>query len=302
MNAPVNPARKQRLRAALVVTATFLGIEVVGGLWSGSLALLADAGHMLTDVAALLLSYAAMTLAERRPTDEHTFGMYRGEILAAFVNAQVLLLVSVYILYEAWQRWSEPEPIATGIMLWVAIAGLGANLLSMRLLHGEHESSLNVQAAYLEVLTDLLGSIAVIVAALLIRVTGWSWLDPLVSAGIGLVIVPRTVSLLRQSAHILLEGAPPSIDVAQLRQQLAAIPEVSAVHDLHLWTLTSGRHIVSAHLRAAGDDSCSRVLNATQRLLREQPGIEHSTIQVDAGVAGDCQTSHCAAETATSRA
>ncbi|MGH3088155.1 MAG: cation diffusion facilitator family transporter, partial [Rubrobacteraceae bacterium] len=168
------------------------------------------------------------------------FGLYRAEILAAFVNAQVLLVISGYILYEAYRRFRQPPEVETGIMLWVAAAGLIANLVSMRLLHTGKDESLNVKAAYLEVFTDLLGSLGVIGAALLMRPTGWYWLDPAVSAGIGLFIVPRTVSLLKQSAHILLEGAPGEVDLSLLREKILQIPGVEELHDFHLWTLTSG--------------------------------------------------------------
>lgn len=280
--------RKKRLLGALALTSVFLAIEVVGGLMSGSLALLADAAHMLTDVGALILSYAAATLAERPSTTKHTFGLQRAEILAAFVNAQVLLVASGFIFYEAYQRWSHPPEVATGLMLGVAVAGLGANLVSMRLLHDGREESLNVKAAYLEVFTDMLGSIGVIGAAVVMARTGWYWVDPLVSAGIGLFIVPRTVSLLRESAHVLLEGTPIGIDLPRLRSEMTSLPGVEQVHDLHVWTLTSGIHSATAHVRVATDSPRGDVLRAVQQLLREAAGVEHATIQVEWGEGAAC--------------
>jgi cobalt-zinc-cadmium efflux system protein len=273
------------------VTVAFLAVEVVGGLVSGSLALIADAGHMFTDVAALLLAYAAMTLAEREATPRYSFGLYRAEILAAFVNAELLLLLSGYILYEAFQRISEPPEIRTGIMLGVAAAGLVANLVSMRLLHADRGESLNVKAAYLEVMTDTLGSLGVIVAAGVMAFTSWYWLDPLVSAGIGLVIVPRAVSLLRQSAHILLEGTPGEIDVASLRDRILAIPGVEEVHDLHFWTLTSGMHSASVHIRAGADCPREEILKAVQGVLREHAAVDHATVQVESVSEAACPVS-----------
>jgi cobalt-zinc-cadmium efflux system protein len=282
--------RKRSLLASLLVTSTFFIIEVIGGLVSGSLALLADAAHMFTDVAAGILAYAAMTLAEREPTKKYTFGLYRAEILAAFVNAQLLLLIAGYIFYEAYQRLREPPEIATGIMFWVAVAGLAANLVSMRLLHGGHKESLNVKAAYLEVVTDALGSIGVIIGAVLMRPTGWYWLDPVISAGIGLLVLPRTISLLKESAHILLEGTPGDVDLAHLRQQLLGIPGVEELHDLHCWTLTSGLHSVSVHVRAAPQSPRGNVLKAVREVLKHEAGVDHATVQVERGVDVECET------------
>jgi len=275
--------------AALALTLTFFAIEVVGGLLSGSLALLADAAHMFTDVAALILAFAAMTVAERAPTGKYTFGLQRAEILAAFVNAEVLLLIAGFIFYEAYERLHAPPEIKAGLMMWVAIAGLAANLVSMKILHGGREESLNVKAAYLEVLTDALGSVGVIVGAIVMAPTGWYWIDPVISAGIGLLVVPRTVSLLRQSAHILLEGAPAHVDLAKCREQILKLPGVEELHDLHFWTLTSGIHSASVHVRAAADSPQGQVFNAVQELLREEAGIDHATVQVEWGSEVTCE-------------
>jgi cobalt-zinc-cadmium efflux system protein len=287
--APQRENRRRRMLGALALTLAFFGVEVVGGLLSGSLALLADAAHMFTDVGALILAFAAMTVAERVPTKRYTFGFHRFEILAAFVNAEVLLVVSGFIFYEAYRRLLEPPEIQTGIMMWVAVAGLAANLVSMKILHGEHQESLNVKAAYLEVLTDALGSIGVIVAALVMMPTGWYWLDPVISAGIGLLVLPRTISLLKQSGHILLEGAPSEVDVSNARVWLLAIPGVEEIHDLHVWTLTSGMHSASVHVRAAADSPRGQVLAAVQQVLREALGVEHATVQVEWGSTVTCE-------------
>lgn len=283
--------RKRRLRWALAITGSFLIIETVGGIVSGSLALLADAAHMATDVGALVLSYAAMSLAERRTTARHTYGLHRAEILAAFVNAQVLLLVSGYIFYEAYKRFSEPPEIAAGLMLWVAVAGLIANLLAMRLLHQGSETSLNMRAAYLEVLTDMLGSLGVIVAALVMAPTGWYWVDPLVSAGIGFLIVPRTLSLLRESTHVLVEGSPPEIDLGSLRDEVLKLPGVESLHDLHVWSLTSGMHAASVHVRATERASHEAVLAAVKVFLRDRIGVSHATVQVEWAGSDACDVS-----------
>jgi len=284
--------RKRSLRAALCISLVFLVIEFVGGLVSQSLALLADAAHMFTDVAALILAYAAMTLADRVPTRKHTFGLYRAEILAAFVNAQVLLLVSAFILFEAYRRFQHPPEIRTTLMLWVALAGLAANLASMMFLRSGQKESLNLRAAYLEVATDLFSSIGVIAAAALIPITGWLWLDPAISAAIGLMIVPRTISILKESGHILLEGSPGEVDPARLRETILAIPGVQELHDLHIWTLTSGVNSASVHVRADPATPRGEVLEKVRELFEKQAGVDHATIQVEWGAEQLCRTTN----------
>lgn len=288
--APERALRKRRLRSALFISITFLLIEVAGGLLSHSLALFADAAHLFTDVAALILAYAAMTLADRAPTRQHTFGLYRAEILAAFVNAQVLLLVSGFILVEAYKRFREPPEIQTTLMLWVAVAGLAANVVSMLLLRSGQKGSLNLKAAYLEVVTDTLASVGVIGAAALMPLTGWLWLDPAISAAIGLLIFPRTISILRQSAHILLEGSPGEVDPVSLRAKILAIPGVEALHDLHVWTLTSGVYSASVHVRADSTTRRDEVLGKVQELFEQDAGVDHATIQVEWGAEQVCRT------------
>ena len=282
--------RRARLRYSLALTVVVFAIEVAGGLLSGSLALLADAAHMFADVGALILAFTAMTLADRPPTHRHPFGLYRAEILAAFVNAEILLGISVYIFYEAFRRFHSPPEIHTALMMWIAAIGLVANLISVGLLHGKREDSLNLRAVYLEVLSDALGSLGVLIAALVMRPTGWYWLDPTVSVGIGLLVLPRTISLLRQSTHILLEGTPGEVDLERIRREILEIPGVEELHDLHFWTLTSGIHSATVHVRAAADSPRGQVLKAVQRFLREEEGVDHATVQVEWGAEVLCET------------
>lgn len=275
--------RKGRLRAALLITVVVLVVELVGGWISGSLALWADAAHLFTDVAALTLAYAGVVLSERAPTRRHTFGLARAEVLAAFVNAQLLLVASAGILFEAWRRFREPLTIETGLMLWVAAVGLAANVAAAALLHGGRRGSLGMRAAYLEVMTDALGSVAVIVGAVVMARTRWFGLDALLSAAIAILILPRAIQILREAAHILLEGAPDDIDIALLRTRILDVPGVETIHDLHCWTLTSGLHSASVHIRAAAATPRSQVLAGVQLVLRDCAGVDHATIQVEQG-------------------
>lgn len=283
-------SRKARLRTALAVTLAVFVVEVAGGIVSGSLALVADANHMLADVAALTLAYAATALAGRAPTTRHTFGLARAEVLAAFVNAQLLLLVCGWLIYETLRRIRNPADIRTEVMIPVAVVGLIANLISLRVLAPERRGSLNVRAAYLELVMDAAGSLAVIVAGLAIIGTGWTWLDLVVSGAIALLVIPRAVALLRQSAHILLEGAPGEIDLGSLREQILAVPGVEEAHDLHFWTLSSGMHSASIHIRASAESGRGEVLRDVQMLLKEKAGVEHATIQVEIGPERGCAT------------
>ena len=270
-----------RLVGALALTSVFLVAEAVGGWMTGSLALLADAGHMLTDVAGLALALLAIWWAARPPTPRKTYGYYRVEILAAVANAVVLFIISAFILFEAYRRLLDPPDVATGPMLVIAILGLLVNLASMWLLRGGAGESLNVRGAYLEVMGDALGSLGVLAAGFIIRVTGWRVADPIVAAGIGLFIVPRTWALLREGVNVLLEGVPPHIDVAELERTMRTVPGVAGVHDLHVWTLTSGRDAMSGHVivgaGAATDDLAQRLHD----VLHERFGIAHTTIQVE---------------------
>lgn len=272
---------KSRLAAAFGLTFSFMLAEVIGGLWTGSLALLADAAHMLTDAGGLALALVAIRFAEKPATPQRTYGYVRMEILSALANAVVLLLLTIYILYEAYQRFLDPPPILGGPMLAVAVVGLIVNLISMKLLAGGSSESLNVKGAYFEVLSDMLGSLGVIIAAVIVMATGWTLADPIVGAGIGLFIVPRTWILLKQAVHILMEGTPPEVDIALLETSLLALPGVSAVHDLHVWTLTSGLDAMSAHIVVADMAEARTTLVAANRLLAQEFGLKHSTIQIE---------------------
>ena len=280
---------KRRLGLALALTASFVAVEVVGGLVTGSLALLADAAHMLTDAAGLALALIAIRFAERPATPQKTYGYVRAEILAALTNAVVLLLITVYILYEAYRRFFDPPEILGWPMLAVAAAGLVVNLISMRLLSAGAGESLNLKGAYFEVLSDMLGSFGVILAAGIVLVTGWTLVDPIIGAGIGLFIVPRTWILLRQAVHILMEGTPPEIDVALLERKLLAIPGVTAVHDLHVWTITSGLDALSCHLVVADPGAGAAALGAANAALRADFGLTHTTIQIEDQAARDAE-------------
>lgn len=272
---------KGSLRLALALTATFMVLEVIGGFWTGSLALLADAAHMLTDVGGLALALIAIRFAERPRTPQNTYGYVRMEVLSALANAVVLLLLTIYILYEAYQRFQSPPNIIGRPMLAVAVAGLVVNLISMKLLSAGSSESLNVKGAYFEVLADMLGSLGVIVAAVVVLLTGWNRVDPIIGAGIGLFIVPRTWILLKQAIHILMEGTPPEIDMASLEKSLLAIPGVSAVKDLHVWTITSGADAMSGHLIVSDMGSARGTLAAAQELLKTNFGLTHVTIQIE---------------------
>ena len=275
-------ARHQgRLAWTLALTGAFLVVEVAGGLWTGSLALLADAGHMLTDVAAIALSFLAVRFAQRPPSPLHTYGFLRAEILAALINGAVLLMMAGGILVEAWRRLWAPTEVSGGVMLAVALGGLAVNLLAMWLLHEGAEESLNLRGAYLEVLGDALASIAVIAAAVVIQTTGILVVDPIASGLIGLFMVPRTVALIRQAVHVLMEGAPPHLDVREIEQALAAVPGVQALHDLHVWTLTSGKDAMSAHAVITDAAPTEQITRALHDLVHERFGIDHATIQLE---------------------
>ncbi len=272
---------KSRLKWALALTASFVGVEVAGGLITGSLALLADAAHMLTDVGGLALALLAIRFAERPATPNKTYGYVRTEVLSALTNAVVLLLLTVYILYEAYQRFQNPPEILSGPMLVVAVAGLVVNLISMKLLTAGSSESLNVKGAYFEAMSDMLGSLGVIVAALIVMFTGWKLADPVIGAGIGLFIVPRTWILLKQVVHILMEGTPPEVDIALLERKLLEIDGVTAVHDLHVWTITSGLDAMSCHLVVTDMAQARAVLESAREAMKTGFGLDHTTIQVE---------------------
>jgi cobalt-zinc-cadmium efflux system protein len=291
-------AHRGRLAAVLAVTGTVLVVEVVGGIVSGSFALLADAGHMLTDAAGLLLTLLATHLAARPATARRTFGWQRAEVLAAMVNGMVVAGVGVVVLVEGIGRIAHPRPVEAGPMLAVAAVGLVANAVGIGLLHRGQGESLTVRGAYLEVLGDLLGSVAVVVAALVVLGTGFERADGIASVLIGLVILPRAVALLRQVAAVLLEATPEGVDLAAVRTHITGVPGVADVHDLHAWTITSGVPVLSAHVVvddeviAAG--RTGRVLDALGECLAGHFDVEHCTFQLE-------PAAHAAHEPATHR-
>ena len=268
------------LLRTLALATGVLAVEVAGGLWTGSLALLADAAHMLTDVGGLVLVLFASWVATRPPTPEKTYGYYRVE-MAALVNALVLLGVAGAILVEAYHRIVEPRDVLGGPMLGVAALGLAANLGGAWLLRADARGSLSVRAVYLEALSDALSSLGVILAGLVVLVSGWTLADPLVSAAIGVFIVPRTWSLLRQAVNVLLEGTPSHLALEEVEQALAAAAGVRRVHDLHVWTLTSGREAMSAHVVVDDLAGGERLLERLHALLHARFGIDHTTIQLE---------------------
>jgi cobalt-zinc-cadmium efflux system protein len=272
---------RKPLYAALALTLTYMTAEVVGSFLTGSLALLADAAHMLTDAGGLALALFAIRFAQKAATPQKTYGYLRVEILSALVNAVVLLLLTIYILYEAYQRFRSPQEILSGPMLAVAVVGLIVNLVSMRLLASGSSESLNVKGAYFEVLSDMLGSLGVIAAAVIIMVTGWTLADPIIGAGIGLFIVPRTWRLLSQAVHILMEGVPAEVDIGLLEAALREIPGVTAVHDIHVWTITSGLDSISAHLVVTDMTDAKRILRTARLAMKEKFHLDHVTMQVE---------------------
>lgn len=275
------------LTLVFALTAAYMVVEAVAGLVTGSLALLADAGHMLADVLGLGMALGAIRFARREPTPGRTYGFYRAEILAALANSLLLFGIAAYVILEAWQRLMAPTPVAAIPMAAVAAGGLAVNLVGVRLLHEGARQNLNVRGAFLEVLADLLGSVAALAAAAVIALTGWWPADPLASLGIALLVIPRAWHLLRSALDVLLESTPPHIDLARLDAAMRAVPGVASIHDLHVWTISSGFVAMSAHVEASGRRS-QDVLHDLQAMLRQTFRIEHVTLQVEQpGHAGD---------------
>jgi len=271
---------QSRLRWALALTAGFLVAEVVGGFLSNSLALLADAGHMLTDVAALALSLFVVWFSRQPAAPEKTFGYLRWEILAALLNGATLLVVSGMIIVEAMGRLRAPEVVSSGLMLVVAVGGLAVNAACAWILHPVHQHSLNARGAYLHVLGDLLGSIGTVAAALLVRFTGWLAADPVASVVVTLLVVRSAWRLVKESVDVLLESSPAHISLGAVRQRLAGVDGVADVHDLHVWTVTSGVVAMSAHAIVPREVDHQRVLRDAVSAMRDF-GIEHCTVQIE---------------------
>jgi cobalt-zinc-cadmium efflux system protein len=285
------PKTTRRLLATLAVTVLIMVAEAVGGWLSGSLALLADAGHMLTDALALLIAFAAVALSGLPADDRRTYGYRRLEILAALVNGVALVVLSVSIAWEALERWNSPREIDAVVMSVVATIGLVANLVGLWLLGG-HRSNLNVRGAFLHILGDTLSSVGVLVAAGLIALTGWTRLDAIVSLCIAVVIVITSISLLREVIEVLLEAAPKGIDTDEVRRAICDVDGVNGVFDLHIWSITSGMPALSAHV-VVSDPAADRdaILMAIHSVLRDRFHIDHSTLQLEAGAHEDCYCS-----------
>jgi len=279
---------ERRLLWALLLVGGFMLVEVVGGLLSGSLALLADAGHMLTDAASLALAWGA-SRAARRPADAlRTYGYHRVQILAALINGLAFILLVAWIGYEAVQRLAEPVEVLGGMMLVVAIIGLLVNIVAFLILHGGSGHDLNLRGAVVHVMGDLLGSVAAIIAAGVILWTGWMPIDPLLSILVALLILRSAWFVVRQSAHILLEGTPEDVDVELLRRTITeGIEAVEDVHHVHVWSLTPERPLLTMHVNVASDRCCARVLAEVKTILSERFGITHSTVQVESGGCAD---------------
>ena len=278
---------------ALILTASFMVAEVVGGILTNSLALISDAAHMFTDSAALAISLLAIQIGKKAADKKRTFGYHRFEILAAAFNAILLFGVAIYILVEAFLRISNPPDIQSNLMLIIASLGLLVNLIAMKLLSQSKDDSLNVKGAYLEVWSDMLGSVGVIVGALLIRWTGWGWIDSVIAVGIGLWVLPRAWALLKQSTHILLEGTPEHLNIDEIKQALSSHWGVGSIHDLHVWSISSGKSSLSVHVvcqHREGD--WTDLLQQIRTMLAVRFDLHHTTIQLEATPCSDESGEH----------
>ncbi len=274
-------SHRGRLVGVLLIGLLVLAIEVVGAILANSLALLADAGHVLTDIAGVGMALLAIWFAGRPASSGRTYGYLRLEILAAVANAFLLFGVAAFVLVEAWRRLSQPPDVASGVMLAFAVAGAVANVISLLLLRDAQKESLNMRGAYLEVLGDLAGSVAVIAAGIVIATTGWTGADVVASVAIGLMILPRTVALLREATNVLLEATPKGVDMDHVRRHILEAPGVADCHDLHAWTITSGMNVVSAHVVLQQGADPTVALDALSECLSDDFDIEHSTFQVE---------------------
>ena len=272
---------KKNLLIVLCLSGTYLIAEVIGGIITNSLALLADAAHMLTDVVGLLLAFIAIKIGERKADPSRTYGYYRTEILAAVVNAVVLLGISIYVLFEAYQRFQNPPEVQSKSMLIVAGIGLIVNIVGMMILRKDSEGSLNMKGAYFEVLSDMLTSVGVMIAGVIMLTTGWYYADPLISAAIGLLIFPRTWRLLKEAVNVLLEGTPKDVDIHELRTSLEKTPGVKNVHDLHVWSLTSSVNAMSAHVVKDVGYSQNQLLKTLTDTAVNNFKISHTTFQIE---------------------
>ena len=285
-------ANSRMLMVALAMTTSYLIAEVIGSFVFNSLALLSDAAHMLTDVVALAIALAAIRIGQRSADETRTFGYRRFEILAAAFNALLLFAVAGYVLWESIGRFFLPEPVGSTGMLVVAAFGLLVNIVSMRLLAAGKDKSLNVKGAYLEVWADMLGSVGVILGACVIMYTGWKWVDPAVAVGIGLWVLPRTWLLLKDTTHILLEGVPTRLSIAEIRAAIGRVEGVEQVHDLHVWSMTSDDSSLSVHIVLAAGGDAEKTRRATAEQLRQRYEIRHVTIQIEQEACADADFPH----------
>lgn len=272
---------RRRLALTLGLAASYMLAEAVGGWLTGSLALLADAGHMLSDAAALGLSLFAMWIAQRPPNPRRTWGYYRTEILAALANGAALVAISAWVVVEALRRFRNPPEVDAPVMMAIAAGGLAVNLIGLRILSGGRDESLNVRGAWLHVLTDALGSVQAIAAGGLIWAFGWDWADPAASILISLLVVYSAWHLLRDTVGVLMEGTPSHIDLDDVRNTLAGLPGVEGVHDLHVWTITSGMEALSAHLVVEDPTCAGSLLRTVRTSLHDRFGIHHATVQIE---------------------
>ncbi|AHI00996.1 hypothetical protein KALB_7638 [Kutzneria albida DSM 43870] len=273
-----------KLWISLGLGATFLVVELVVGLTTASLALISDAAHMFTDVLGVGMALAAVLLARRATRDKaQTFGMYRAEVLAALANAVLLFAVAAYVIYEAVARFANPPEVPGLPVVLTAVVGLVTNSVAFLMLRTGAKESLNIRGAYLEVLSDLIGSCGVLLSGLITLLTGWRYADPIIAVAIGLFVLPRTWGLARRALRILFQHAPERVDVEQLRVDLTAVDGVSEVHDVHVWTLTSGMEVASAHLAVKDGAEPGNVLLQAQKLLADTYHLEHATLQVEPG-------------------
>ena len=274
-------ANKKALAVVLSFTLTYMFAEIIGGLITGSLALLADAAHMASDNVALGLALFAFWLAAKPPTPNRSFGYKRGEILAALFNGITIVAISIWIFYEAYNRFQDPPEVLGGWMMVVAVIGLIVNIAGMIILQRSAGENLNMQGALRHVLADLLGSVGVIVAAIVIIVTGWSYADPIISVFIGVLVIFSSWKLLRDSVSILLESSPPGIDAEEVGNKMAGVEGVEEVHDLHIWMVTSGFPALAAHVLVGADEDCHERRRELEGLIAEEFDIDHTTLQVD---------------------
>lgn len=272
---------KKNLLIVLALSGTYLIAEVIGGIATKSLALLADAAHMLTDVVGLLLAFIAIKIGERKASPKKTFGYYRTEILAAVINAVVLLGISIFVLYEAFQRFKNPPEVQSGSMMIVAGIGLVVNIIGILIIRKDSNASLNMKGAYFEVLSDMLTSVGVMMAGVIMLTTQWYYADPIISAAIGLLIIPRTLKLLMEAVNVLLEGTPKDVDISKLRASLEELPGIKEIHDLHVWSLTSGVNAMSAHVIADDNKNRNELLQILIDKATTDFKITHTTFQIE---------------------